>query len=108
MIDKITVMKNKLNLKVKRIADLNFISLRTLKFPELFLNFLFRFHNAVKSLRYIIESMNNEELRNVDLPEVSLLLKKIPSKFVEKEIYKDGNTINALYKGNRILKALGK
>ena len=52
--------------------------------------------------------MNNEELRNVDLPEVSLLLKKILSKFVEKEIYKDGNTINALYKGNRILKALGK
>ena len=52
--------------------------------------------------------MNDEELRNVDLPEVSLLLKTVASKFVEKEIYKDGNMINMLYKDNRILKALGK
>ena len=62
----------------------------------------------MKSLRNIIESMNDEELRNVDLSEVSLLLKTIASKFVEKEIYKDGNMINALYKDNRIIKALGK
>ena len=62
----------------------------------------------MKSLRNIIERMNDEELRNVDLPEVSLFLKTIASKFVEKEIYKDGNMINALYKDNRILKALGK
>ena len=62
----------------------------------------------MKSLRNIIESMNDEELRNVDLPEVSLLLKTIASKFVEKEIHKDGNTINALYKENRIPKTLGK
>ena len=52
--------------------------------------------------------MNDEELRNVDLPEVSLLLKTIASKFVEKEIHKDGNTINALYKENGIPKTLGK
>ena len=62
----------------------------------------------MKSLRNIIDRMNDEELRSVNLPKVSLFLKTIASKFVEKEIYKDGNTINALYKDNRILKALGK
>ena len=45
--------------------------------------------------------MNDEELRNVDLSEVSLLLKTLASKFVEKEICKDGNMINTLYKDNR-------
>ena len=53
-------------------------------------------------------SMNVEELQNMDLVEVSLLLKTIVLNFVEKNVCENQKTINMLYKEKRILKALGK
>lgn len=59
--------------------------------------FFIRFNLISKSLENMLQEMLEEETKHMNTAEVTLLLKTIVSKFIEKEIYHNRLEINSYF-----------
>lgn len=65
--------------------------------------FFIRFNLISKSLENMLQEMLEEETKHMNTAEMTLLLKTIVSKFIEKEIYHKRLEINSYCKKNNHL-----
>ena len=68
--------------------------------------FFSRFNHIRNSLRTMLQELSEEEFKHVNTAGMALLLKTIASKFIGKEIYRNGLKIKSYYKESKHLSVL--